>query len=247
VTQVLDGVSLTVAAGSVAALLGPNGAGKTTLLRAITGLIGVNRGKVVKGRIDLDGQDLVGRSAAAVVRSGVAQVMEGRRMFAELTVDANLRASGYSAKRAVANQRRDEVYALFPRLVDLSSRQAGLLSGGEQQMVAIGRALMCGPRLLILDEPSLGLAPQIVSQLRDLIRQINEAGTTVLLVEQDASMALSVADHGYVIESGRVVMDRPAAELAKDDDIREFYLGVGSASSSFRDVKHYRRRKRWLS
>ena len=248
VILVLKGVSMHVPEGSVVALLGANGAGKTTVLRAITGLLDIHRGQVTKGTITFEGQSLVGLDAPTIVHRGIAQVMEGRRVFGELTVEENLRAGGYSAPRGQMAESIERIYTLFPRLKERRTQTSGLLSGGEQQMLAVGRALMCNPRLLILDEPSLGLAPLIVEQIRDLIRQINSEGTTVLLVEQNASMALSVATHGYVLETGKIVMDRPAAELREDDDIKEFYLGLREeGAKSFRDVKHYKRRKRWLS
>ncbi len=250
VVLALRGVSLRVADGQIVALLGANGAGKTTLLRAIAGLLTFQHGKITKGTIDLDGLRLNGRDSADVVARGVAQVPEGRRIFAELTVEENLRAGAY-ANRNGASQRQayGRVLALFPVLAERRNAVAGYLSGGEQQMLAIGRALMAAPKLLLLDEPSLGLAPLVTQQIRDLIRDINAAGTSVLLVEQNASMALTIAHHGYVLETGRVVMDRPAAELRRDADIREFYLGLRESGErkSYANVKHYTRRKRWLS
>ena len=248
VILVLKGVSLKVPEGSIVALLGPNGAGKTTVLRALTGLLDVHRGRVSKGRITLDDQPLNDMSAPRIVAAGIGQVMEGRRIFREFTVDENLRAGGHTVSRAQVAEGLERTYAMFPVLAERRKQTAGYLSGGEQQMLAIGRALMAQPRYLLLDEPSLGVAPKIVQQLRDLIVQINESGTSVLLVEQNASMALSIATHGYVLETGRIVMDKPAAELREDDDIREFYLGLrGDERGSLRDVKQYRRRKRWLS
>ena len=248
VILVLKGVSLNVPEGSVVALLGPNGAGKTTVLRAITGLLDVHRGRITKGRVTLDGRDIAALSAPAIVSAGIGQVMEGRRIFREFTVEENLKAGGHTASRADIAEGLERAYAMFPVLADRRKQTAGYLSGGEQQMLAIGRALMARPRYLLLDEPSLGVAPKIVQQLRDLIQQINESGMTVLLVEQNATMALSVATHGYVLETGRIVMDKPADQLRQDDDIREFYLGLrGDEKGSLRDVKQYRRRKRWLS
>jgi branched-chain amino acid transport system ATP-binding protein len=247
VVLVLRGVSLAVPRGEIVALLGANGAGKTTLLRAITGLLGVHRGRITKGAVELDGERIDGRDPAAIVRRGVAQVMEGRRIFAELTVDENLRAGAYTRRsRAEIRESYERVVDLFPRLGERRRSTAGYLSGGEQQMLAIGRALMADPRLLLLDEPSLGLAPRLVEAIRDTIVELNRQGTSVLLVEQNAAMALAIATHGYVMETGRVVKDGPAAELLADQDIQEFYLGVGeSGRRSFRDVKSYRRRKRW--
>ena len=244
---VLRGVSIQVGTGRVVALLGANGAGKTTLLRAVSGLLGVHRGTITKGTVTLDGQRVNGDDPARLVRRGVAQVMEGRRTFAELTVDENLRAGAFTVRskkaRAEAHQR---VMDLFPPLATRRRQVAGYLSGGEQQMLAIGRALMQSPRLLLLDEPSLGLAPRIVEQIAGIVRTVNDQGTSVLLVEQNAAMALSVADAGYVLENGKVVKEGPAARLAADRDIQEFYLGVGEAGRrSFRDAKSYRRKKRW--
>jgi branched-chain amino acid transport system ATP-binding protein len=247
VVLVLRGVSLAVPDGEIVALLGANGAGKTTLLRAMTGLLAVHRGRITKGTVELGGERIDGRDPAAIVRRGVAQVMEGRRIFAELTVDENLRAGAYTRRsRAEVRASYERVLDLFPRLGERRRATAGYLSGGEQQMLAIGRALMAGPRLLLLDEPSLGLAPRLVEAIRDTIVELNRQGTSVLLVEQNAAMALGIASHGYVMETGRVVKDGPAAELLADQDIQEFYLGVGeSGRRSFRDVKSYRRRKRW--
>ncbi|MEU5879248.1 ABC transporter ATP-binding protein [Spirillospora sp. NPDC047279] len=248
VILVLRGVSLEVPEGEIVALLGANGAGKTTLLRAVSGLLDVHDGEVTKGAVTLDGKPIHELSPTRVVRSGVRQVMEGRRIFAELTVEENLRLGAHTSPGQLGGN-LERVYALFPLIKERRSKTAGYLSGGEQQMLAVGRALMSEPRLLLLDEPSLGLAPRLVEQIRDIIVEINRQGTTVLLVEQNATMALAIASHGYVMETGKIVMDRPARELLQDDDIREFYLGLGAegAARSFRDVKHYRRRKRWLS
>ena len=242
----VKGVSLNVPQGKIIALLGANGAGKTTVLRACTGLLGVHRGEVTRGRITLDGERLDRMSAPEIVRAGIAQVMEGRRVFAELTVEENLRLGAYTRSSGV-DDGFARVYKLFPPLEECRKRTAGYLSGGEQQMLAIGRALMSAPRYLLLDEPSLGLAPAIVQRIRDLLVGINAAGVSILLVEQNAAMALAIADHGYVLETGKVVMDKPAAALREDDDVREFYLGLGDEGRSFKQVKHYRRRKRWAA
>lgn len=249
VILVLRGVSLEVSGGQIVALLGANGAGKTTLIRAITGLLPVHRGRITKGAIELDGEEVQHRNAAAIVRGGVAQVMEGRRIFAELTVDENLRAGSLARRDRVGlRDSYHKVMELFPVLAQRRSSIAGYLSGGEQQMLAIGQALMTSPRLLLLDEPTLGLAPLFVQQLRDIIVEINRAGTAVLLVEQNASMALSIAHHGYVLETGKVVKEGSASELLDDADIREFYLGRADVGrKSFREVKSYRRKKRWSS
>jgi branched-chain amino acid transport system ATP-binding protein len=246
VVLVLRGVSVVVRPGSIVALLGANGAGKTTLLRAVTGLLPVHRGRVTKGSVTLAGRDVTHDEPARRVKAGLAQVMEGRRIFAELTVDENLRVGGYTNKAGLARN-HEWVMELFPVLQQRRKQMAGYLSGGEQQMLAIGRALMASPRLLLLDEPSLGLAPLVVEQIRRIVVDINARGTSVLLVEQNATMALSIADHGYVLEHGRVARDGPGPELLADKDIREFYLGIGQAAErrSFRDVKTYRRRKSW--
>ncbi|MGW3352686.1 ABC transporter ATP-binding protein [Nonomuraea rubra] len=240
VMLVLRGVSIRVPPGSIVALLGANGAGKTTLLRALSGLLDVHDGEITKGEVTLEGEPIHHLRPAQIVRRGVSQVMEGRRILAELTVEENLKVGGHTA----AQSHLDRVYGLFPVLRERRRAVSGYLSGGEQQMLAVGRALMAGPKYLLLDEPSLGLAPSLVGQVRDLIVEINRQGTTVLLVEQNATMALSIASHGYVMETGKIVMDKPSRELLADEDIKEFYLG---AVRSFREVKHYKRRKRWLS
>ncbi len=243
VIHALRGITLEVTEGSIVALLGPNGAGKTTALRAITGLLEFHEGTIVKGSVALDGQDITGSRAAGPVDRGVAQVMEGRRIFSTMTVLENLRAASGDTDAL------DAVFDRFPRLDERRQQRAGYLSGGEQQMLAIGRALMKRPRLLVLDEPSLGLAPLLVESVADTISSIRADGTTVLLVEQNTAMALELADHGYVIENGRVVMDADSATLRSDPDIIEFYLGQqkGGDRRHYADVKHYRRRKRWLS
>jgi len=249
VALVLRGVSLEVPRGQIVAVLGSNGAGKTTLLRAITGLLDVHRGAITKGRVELEGERIDNRDPAATVRSGVSQVMEGRRIFASLTVDENLRAGAYTrrSKTEIAAS-YERVMELFPKLVDRRKSTAGYLSGGEQQMVAMGRALMASPKVLLLDEPSLGLAPLIVAQISDIIAEVNRQGTSVVLVEQNATMALSLAHHGYILENGRVVKDGTGPALLADKDIQEFYLGTGEAGRrSFREIKTYRRKKRWSS
>ena len=247
VILVLRGVSLEVGTGSIVALLGANGAGKTTLLRALSGLLVVHRGEITKGSIEVGGKSIARLDPANIVRLGVSQVMEGRRIFPELTVDENLRAGGFSRRdRSELKASYERVMGLFPVLAERRGSTAGYLSGGEQQMLAIGRALMASPTLLLLDEPSLGLAPLIVEQIRKIIVDINSQGTSVLLVEQNATMALSIAEHGYVMENGKIVKDGPGEELLNDQDIQEFYLGVGEAGRrSFRDVKSYRRKKKW--
>ena len=250
VILVLRGLSIQVPDGQIVALLGSNGAGKTTTARAITGLLDVHEGKTTKGSVTWNGQEITDNLPAKIVEGGISQVMEGRRIFAELTVDENLSCGAFT-NRANMNANYDRVMELFPRLKERNTQVAGYLSGGEQQMLAIARALMAEPKLLILDEPSLGLAPMLIEQIRDIIVDINKQGVSVLLIEQNAMMALSIADFGYVMESGKVVMDGPAQKLLNDEDVQEFYLGLHTDESgerkSFRDVKHYKRRKRWLS
>ncbi len=250
VVLVLRGLSLEVKDGQIVALLGANGAGKTTTLRAITGLLDVHEGDITKGSIDLAGERIDGKDASVIVKSGIAQVMEGRRVFAEMTVDENLRTGSITNRNgASVKASYDRVMTLFPVLKDRRKATAGYLSGGEQQMLAIGRALMADPKLLILDEPSLGLAPMLVQQIRDIIVSINAQGTSVLLIEQNANMALSIAHYGYIMETGKVVMDGDPKKLLQDEDVQEFYLGLHAEGDrkSFREVKHYKRRKRWLS
>ena len=249
VILVLRGLSIEVPDGKIVALLGSNGAGKTTTARAITGLLDVHEGKTTKGSITWNGQDVTHSLPAKIVESGISQVMEGRRIFAELTVDENLSCGAFT-NRANMDANYERVMELFPRLRERHTQVAGYLSGGEQQMLAIARALMAEPKLLVLDEPSLGLAPMLIEQIRDIIVDINKQGVSVLLIEQNAMMALSIADFGYVMESGKVMMDGPAEKLRNDEDVQEFYLGLhgdGGERKSFRDVKHYQRRKRWLS
>ena len=247
VVLALRGVSLEVPDGKIVALLGANGAGKSTVLRSLSGLLDVHDGEIRKGSVTLDGKD-VGRARPSTLAAlGVKHVLEGRRIFKEMTVEDNLRIGAHANRKDVAGN-MTRVFDLFPKLLERRTQTAGYLSGGEQQMLAIGRALMSAPRYLLLDEPSLGLAPRIIAQIRDIVVEINSQGTGILLVEQNASMALSIADHGYVMETGRVVMDRPGRELLADEDVREFYLGLGGEGrTSFRDVKHYKRRKRWAS
>ena len=244
---VLRGLSLAVPAGEVVALLGANGAGKSTTLKAIAGLLPTEHGAITDGSIRFDGGEIGRVDAAARVRRGISLVMEGRRVFEHLSVHENLVAGGYTRRAAAADF--DRVYAFLPRLAALRGRVAGYLSGGEQQMLAIGRALMSSPRLLLLDEPSLGLAPILVDEMFAIVRRLNtELGLTALLVEQNARRALAVAHRGYVMETGRIVLEGTAAELAANPDIKEFYLGLGESGRrrSYREVKHYKRRKRWL-
>ncbi len=245
--RVLRGVSLDVPVGEVVALLGANGAGKTTLLRAVSGLLAGQNGRIVRGTIELDGSSITGLATPNIVRRGLAQVMEGRRIFAELTVDENLRAGAFTRRdRANVKDTYQHVLDMFPVLAARRRDVAGYLSGGEQQMLAMGRALMAAPRLLLLDEPSLGLAPLIQQQIRDIVAAIAAEGVSVLLVEQNAMLALSIAHRGYVLEHGQVVREGPGQELLVDDEIRAAYLGMGEhGRRSFKDLKTYRRRRRW--
>ena len=248
IVQVLRGVSLAVPKGAIVALLGTNGAGKTTTLRAISGLLKPENGQINAGRVEFDGKRIDGLPGQEIVRAGIVQVPEGRRVFKHLTIEENLRVGSITRTdaRAVAED-LDRVYEVFPQLAKIRRRLAGYTSGGEQQMVAIGRALMAAPRLLLLDEPSLGLAPLLVRDIFERIEAINREGTTILVVEQNASIALSVADYGYVMEQGRIVLEGMAAELRDNPDVREFYMGVTERGrKSFRDVKAYKRRKRWM-
>ena len=247
VILVLRGMSLDVPEGQIVAVLGSNGAGKSTTLKAISGLLPSERGEITDGSITFDGRDITRMDAADRVRSGLSLCMEGRHVFEHLTVNENLVAGGY-ARGGAATEDFDLVYSYFPKLGDMRNRVAGYLSGGEQQMLAIGRALMAKPRLLMLDEPSLGLAPLLVQEIFGYIKNLNqEQGITVLVIEQNARRALEVADHGYILEQGRIVLEGPAAELAENPDVKEFYLGLGeSGQKNYRDVKHYKRRKRWL-
>jgi branched-chain amino acid transport system ATP-binding protein len=250
VVLVLRGLSLEVRDGQIVALLGANGAGKTTTLRAITGILDVHEGDITKGSVSFNGEQIDGKDPSSIVKLGIAQVLEGRRIFAEMSVDDNLRTGAFTnADRGSVAAAHDRVMELFPVLAGRRKDTAGYLSGGEQQMLAIGRALMADPKLLILDEPTLGLAPMLVQQIREIIVDINTQGTSVLLIEQNANMALSIADYGYIMETGKVVMDGEPKKLLGDEDVKEFYLGLHGEGErkSFREVKHYKRRKRWLS
>jgi branched-chain amino acid transport system ATP-binding protein len=250
VILVLKGVSLQVEQGGVVALLGANGAGKTTTLKAISNLLRAERGEVTKGTIELAGQNVAALSPSELVRRGVVQVMEGRHCFEHLTVEENLLTGAYTRHdgKAAILRDLDLVYGYFPRLKERRRAQAGYASGGEQQMTAIGRALMARPKLILLDEPSMGLAPQLVEEIFAIVARLNaEAGVTFLLAEQNTNVALRYASYGYILESGRVVLDGDAAALRNNEDVKEFYLGLsGSGRKSFRDIKSYKRRKRWL-
>jgi branched-chain amino acid transport system ATP-binding protein len=251
VILVLKGVSLQVPDGGVVALLGGNGAGKTTTLRAISNLLQAERGEVTKGSIELRGERTAGLSTSEMVNRGVVQVMEGRHCFAHLTIEENLLTGAYTRRdgKAAVAATLEKVYNYFPRLKTRRGSQAAYTSGGEQQMCAIGRALMANPRMVLLDEPSMGLAPQIVEEVFEIVKDLNQRErVTFLLAEQNTHMALRYADQGYILESGRIVMEGTAAALRENEDVKEFYLGMGAGDrQSFKDGKSYKRRKRWLS
>ena len=251
VILVLKGVSLEVPEGGVVALLGANGAGKSTTLKAISNLLKSERGEVTKGGVTYRGERVDQLTPSDLVKRGVVQVMEGRHCFGHLTVEENLLTGAYTRGdgRAAVAQDLEMVYGYFPRLRERRTSQAGYVSGGEQQMTAIGRALMARPKLILLDEPSMGLAPQLVAEIFEIVARLNrDEGVSFLLAEQNATVALRYAHYGYVLENGRIVMDDEAEALAQNEDIKEFYLGFsGGGRKSFRDVKHYRRRKRWLA
>ncbi|MCR9219549.1 MAG: ABC transporter ATP-binding protein [Alphaproteobacteria bacterium] len=249
VILVLKGVSLSVPKGKIVALLGANGAGKTTTLKSISTLLKAERGEVTKGTIELAGEQVQDLTANDLVKRGCVQVMEGRHCFEHLTIEENLLTGAYT-RGAAADVKQDleMVYAYFPRLKERRKSQAGYTSGGEQQMCAIGRALMAKPKIILLDEPSMGLAPQLVEQIFEIVKKLNqEEGVTILLAEQNTNVALRYADYGYILESGRVVMDGDADALLSNEDVKEFYLGLSTEGrKNFRQVKHYKRRKRWL-
>ena len=251
VILVLKGVSLTVPKGGIVALLGANGAGKTTTLRAISNLLHGERGEVTKGSIHFDGKEIQSLSPNDMVTRGCIQVMEGRRCFAHLTVEENLLTGAFTRRDGKAATMADleMVYSYFPRLKERRGSTAGYTSGGEQQMCAVGRALMSRPKMILLDEPSMGLAPQVVEEIFEIVKSLNEKeGVSFLLAEQNTNMALKYARYGYILENGRVVMDGEAKALRENEDVKEFYLGVAEGKrKSFRDVKHYKRRKRWLA
>jgi branched-chain amino acid transport system ATP-binding protein len=251
VILVLKGVSLEVPKGKIVALLGANGAGKSTTLKAISNLLRTERGEVTKGSIEFNGQRTDKLTTNDLVKMGVCQVMEGRHCFGHLTVEENLLTGAYTRKlsRTEIKDELEKVYHYFPRLKTRRTSQSGYTSGGEQQMTAVGRALMAKPSMILLDEPSMGLAPQIVAEIFEIVRDLNtKEGVSFLLAEQNTNVALKYADYGYILESGRVVMNGDAKELASNEDVKEFYLGVSSGErKSFRDVKSYRRRKRWLA
>lgn len=250
VILVLKGVSLDVPKGGIVALLGANGAGKTTTLKAVSNLLRAERGDVTKGRIEFDGERIDKLSPNELVKRGCIQVMEGRHCFEHLTVEENLLTGAFTRRdgRAAIADDLELVYSYFPRLKERRSSLAGYTSGGEQQMCAIGRALMSRPSMMLLDEPSMGLAPQLVEEIFEIVKQLNEReGVSILLAEQNTNVALRYAHYGYILESGRVVMDGPAVELRENPDVKEFYLGMAEGErKSFRDVRSYRRRKRWL-
>jgi branched-chain amino acid transport system ATP-binding protein len=251
VILVLKGVSLSVPKGGIVALLGANGAGKSTTLKSISNLLRAERGEVSKGHIEFEGEQVHGLTPSDLVQRGCIQVMEGRRCFQHLTVEENLMTGAYTRKDGAAAVKADldMVYQYFPRLHERRFSLAGYISGGEQQMTAIGRALMSKPKMMLLDEPSMGLAPQLVEEIFEIVQRLNrEQGVSVLLAEQNTNMALQFASYGYILENGRVVLDGEARALRENEDVKEFYLGVAEGKrKSFREVKHYKRRKRWLA
>jgi branched-chain amino acid transport system ATP-binding protein len=251
VILVLRGVSLDVPEGGIVTLLGANGAGKSTTLKSISTLLGAERGEVTKGSITYRGESVDGLTPTDLVKMGVVQVMEGRHCFEHLTVEENLLTGAYTRTDGRAEIERDleMVYSYFPRIKERHRAMAGYTSGGEQQMTSLGRALMAKPSMILLDEPSMGLAPQLVEEIFEIVKRLNEnEGVTFLLAEQNTNMALRYARYGYILENGRVVMDGEASALADNEDVKEFYLGTaGGERRSFRDTKHYRRRKRWLA
>src|SRR4030043_214460 len=251
VIQVLRGVSLEVGDGKIAALLGANGAGKTTTLKAISGMLKTEEGEVTGGRIEIDGKRIDGYGPETIAAMGISQAMEGRRVLEHLSVEENLFIGAYSRKdRAGVKKDMERVFEYFPKIKDLRRQTSGYLSGGEQQMLVIGRALMARPGLMLLDEPSLGLAPLLVREIYEIIQRINtEQKMSILLVEQNVRAALGIADYGYVMENGRVGLEGPAGKLRNNEDVQEFYMGLSAVDSgkSYREVKHYRRRKRWLA
>ncbi len=250
VIRVLYGVSMTVEDGAIVTLLGANGAGKTTTLKAISGLLRVEEGEVTDGNIEWQGKRIDRKNAEQIGKMGIVQALEGRRVFGHLTAEENLQVGAFNrTDRGAVKEDLEMVYGYFPRLRDVRGNIAGYLSGGEQQMLVIGRAMMATPKLMLLDEPSLGLAPLMVQEIYDIIRRFNaEKGTSVLLVEQNVRIALSIAHHGYIMENGRIVLDGSAEFLKNNEDVKEFYMGLSAvgAKKSYRSVKHYKRRKRWL-
>ena len=248
IIQVLRGVSLEIPRGKIIALLGTNGAGKTTTLRAISGLLKPENGFVKAGSISFEGKNIQNASGQKIVKSGIVQVPEGRRVFKHLSVEENLKVGSITRtdKKQIAKDLL-HIYEIFPKLYDLRRKQAGYTSGGEQQMIAIGRALMAAPKLLLLDEPSLGLAPLLVKDIFERIKTVNQEGTTILVVEQNASIALGIADYGYIMEQGKVVLEGTAEQLKNNPDVKEFYMGVSEGKrKSFKEIKSYKRRKRWM-
>jgi len=251
VILVLKGVSLSVQEGNIVSLLGANGAGKSTALKAISGLLKTELGEVTDGNIEFEGRILGSESPEEIVKMGIVQVMEGRPLFEQLTVEENIRVGAYSRNdNDVIKKDMEDMYRYFPTLARMRHRVSGYLSGGERQMLVMGRGLMARPKLMLMDEPSLGLSPALVKEIFRIIERINkEQNTSILVVEQNASVALSISDHAYVMENGRIVLDGPSSKLKENEDIKEFYLGLSQVGKrkSYKDVKHYRRRKRWLA
>ncbi|MEZ4629504.1 MAG: ABC transporter ATP-binding protein [Deinococcales bacterium] len=249
IIQVLRGVSLSIPKGKIVSLLGTNGAGKTTTLRAISGLLKPENGQVKEGYVAFEGQQIHQKTGQQIVKTGIVQVPEGRHVFKHLSIEENLKVGSITRSNAAeVKQDLQKVYEIFPKLYTLRHRQAGYTSGGEQQMVAIGRALMAAPKLLMLDEPSLGLAPLLVKEIFERIKAVNSEGTTILVVEQNANIALGISDYGYIMEQGRIVLEGKASDLRNNPDVKEFYMGMGDEGKrkSFKQIKAYKRRKRWM-
>lgn len=248
VILVLKGINISVPEQGCVALLGPNGAGKSTTLKAVSGVLKSEEGLVSGGQVRFAGERIDTLAAEQTVRRGILHVMEGRRVLEHMTVEQNLVAGGHLQKKKEAKESLELTFEYFPRLADLRAQTSGYLSGGEQQMLVIGRALMARPRLMMIDEPSLGLAPLMVEEIFSILKRLRQEDLTLLIVEQNTAAALELADYGYVLDNGRIVLDGSADALQKNEDIREFYLGLGATGErkSFRDIKHYRRRKRWL-
>ena len=236
----ISDVSLNVPKGSIVALLGGNGAGKSTTLKSVSTMLASERGKVTKGSITYNGQQVEKLNPSDMVNLGLVQVLEGRRCFGHLTVEENVISGAYTRKlsKSEIKSELERMYSYFPRLKERRKSQAGFTSGGEQQMIAVARAMMAKPKMLLLDEPSMGLAPQLVEEIFNIVKELNEKeGVSILLAEQNTNIALRNSDYGYIIETGQVMLDGSAKSLLNDDKVKEFYLGISSEGrKNFRDV-----------